>query len=46
VGEAASGREALALIHKYSPDLLFLDIQSQRWTASAFLRISRPRGFR
>ena len=27
VGEAASGREALALIHKYSPDLLFLDIQ-------------------
>lgn len=27
VGEAASGREALALIHKHSPDLVFLDIQ-------------------
>ena len=27
VGEAASGREALALIKKYSPDLVFLDIQ-------------------
>lgn len=27
VGEAASGREALALIRKYSPDLVFLDIQ-------------------
>jgi two-component system, LytTR family, response regulator len=27
VGEAASGREALALINKHSPDLLFLDIQ-------------------
>ena len=27
VGEAASGREALALIRKHSPDLVFLDIQ-------------------
>ncbi|HLO00707.1 MAG TPA: LytTR family DNA-binding domain-containing protein [Pyrinomonadaceae bacterium] len=27
VGEAASGREALQLIRKYSPDLIFLDIQ-------------------
>jgi two-component system LytT family response regulator len=27
VGEAASGREALALIKKHSPDLVFLDIQ-------------------
>ena len=27
VGEAASGREALALINKHSPDLVFLDIQ-------------------
>jgi two-component system, LytTR family, response regulator len=27
VGEAASGREAVALIHKHSPDLVFLDIQ-------------------
>jgi two-component system LytT family response regulator len=27
VGEAANGREALALIHKHSPDLVFLDIQ-------------------
>jgi two-component system LytT family response regulator len=26
-GEAASGREALALIRKHSPDLVFLDIQ-------------------
>ena len=27
VGEAGSGREALSLIRKYSPDLVFLDIQ-------------------
>jgi two-component system LytT family response regulator len=27
VGEASSGREALALIRKHSPDLVFLDIQ-------------------
>lgn len=27
IGEAASGREALALIKKHSPDLVFLDIQ-------------------
>lgn len=27
VGEAASGREALALIRRHSPDLVFLDIQ-------------------
>jgi two-component system LytT family response regulator len=27
VGEAASGREALALIRQHSPDLVFLDIQ-------------------
>lgn len=27
VGEAANGREALALIKKHSPDLVFLDIQ-------------------
>lgn len=27
VGEAANGREALALIKQYSPDLVFLDIQ-------------------
>jgi two-component system LytT family response regulator len=27
VGEAASGREALALMRKHSPDLVFLDIQ-------------------
>jgi two-component system LytT family response regulator len=27
IGEAASGREALALINKHSPDLVFLDIQ-------------------
>ena len=27
VGEAASGREALVLIRKHSPDLVFLDIQ-------------------
>lgn len=27
VGEASSGREALALIKKHSPDLVFLDIQ-------------------
>jgi two-component system LytT family response regulator len=27
VGEAASGDEALVLIHKHDPDLLFLDIQ-------------------
>lgn len=37
VGEAASGREALALIRKYSPALVFLDIQMPEMDGFAVL---------
>jgi two-component system LytT family response regulator len=36
-GEAASGREALALIQKHSPDLVFLDIQMPEMDGFAVL---------